>query len=217
MPLPPFAMHRCRVEHRNDACSRLSLPQTTTAAPPPMRYIGGRLSLALRHGLPVFSGLHAARRRRYRFPRNPSRALRYPEPKRGTLVDPLQSNMEKLCSIIYRCRQSVKTGSPARRSSLISWVLRAGGLISRRLNSGSFGLTVSSLNQAQHLGGQLRASLRLSGPALSPRESLLPQLRPKGSSAARTADGVTDHCQRTDRSLIAIHLKRHTVTIKISG
>ena len=171
-----------------------------------MRYIGGRLSLALPHGLPVFSGWHAARRRRY--PRNPSRALRYPEPKRGTLVNPLQSNMEKLCSIIYRCRQRVKTGSPARRSSLISWVLRAEAAIFRRLNSGSYGLTVSSLNQAQHLGGQLRASLRLSGPALSPPKSLLPQLRPKGSPTARTASGVTDLLwyQRTDRSLIAIHL-----------
>ena len=92
MPLPPFAMHRCRVEHRNDACSRLSLPQTTTAAPPPVWYIGGRLSLALPHGLPVFIGWHAARRRRYRFPHNPSRALRYPEPKQNNLVDLLQSS-----------------------------------------------------------------------------------------------------------------------------
>ncbi len=118
------------------------------------------------------------------------------------------NRVEEVCSpsIVHRRRSSVKTGSPARRSSLISWILRAGGMISRRLNSGSFGLTVSSLNQAQHLGGQLRASLRLSGPALSPRESLLPQLRPKGSSTARTADGVTDRYQRTDRSLIAIHL-----------
>src|SRR5262249_59462512 len=86
----------------------------------------------------------------------------------------------------FPCALARLPGKPGCFFRQLCRLFRGRGGISRRSKPASFGLTLSSLSQALHLGGLHRSSQGLLGPALSPQDGLLLRLHTKSLSLAGT-------------------------------